>query len=188
MFIYLITNSLTQKTYVGKTTKSIEERFLRHQYNASYGIETHLYRSMRKHGIENFTIKVLEETDKLDERECYWIDKLSPDYNMTRGGEGGDTSRSPNYIKGMKSRKHPHAPTFGMTGKSHTNESKSKIGKKNSNPVFCEGVIYQSIKEAEQAYPNIKVRYRLDSPKYPQFYRIKEKRVCSKQSCQSLHQ
>ena len=50
---------------------------------------------MRKYGIENFTIEVLEECysrEQLNEREIFWIAKLNckhPNgYNLTDGGEG----------------------------------------------------------------------------------------------------
>ena len=101
MIIYKITNKVNNKFYIGKTTKSIQERFNRHRYNHQ-GQKTYLYNSMRKYGFDNFQIEVLEETQNLNEREIYWIEKLSPHYNMTRGGDGGDTSKSPNYIKGME--------------------------------------------------------------------------------------
>jgi group I intron endonuclease len=176
MFIYRITNSVTQNFYIGKTTKTIEERFQRHKYNAEYGSQSYIHRSMRKYGYENFTIEIIEQTDNLNERECYWIEKLSPKYNMTYGGDGGDTSSSLNFINAMKNRKHPHNPTYGMLGKCQTENQKQKVSSKNSHPIICEGKFFKSIKDAETAYPNIKVRYRLDSPKYPNYYRLREKR------------
>jgi hypothetical protein len=45
----------------------------------------------------------------------------------------------------------------------------------NRVPVFCEGIFYPSMKEAEKAYPGIKLRYRVDNPKFPEFYRVKSK-------------
>jgi group I intron endonuclease len=181
MFIYRITNIITKKSYIGKTTKSIDERFQRHKYNAKYGSKTHLHRSMRKHGCDNFIIETIEQTENLNEREQYWISTLSPEYNMTTGGEGCDPLSSPNFIDAMKkhhaSRTKDSYATFGMLGKSHSSNTKSKISRKNSYPVSCNGVVYQSIKEAEQALPNIKIRYRLDSPKYPHFFRLRDKRV-----------
>ena len=57
-----------------------------------------IHKAMRKYGIENFSISLLEEVEDnlLEEREQYWIKEkntciLEPDgygYNLTFGGEG----------------------------------------------------------------------------------------------------
>lgn len=57
MIVYKIVNLINGKIYVGKTTKSIEERFARHRYSHVDG-NTYLYKSMRKYGFENFNIEV----------------------------------------------------------------------------------------------------------------------------------
>ena len=46
---------------------------------------------MRKYGIDNFEISLIEETDKPDEREVYWIEQkrsFKNGYNATLGGDG----------------------------------------------------------------------------------------------------
>jgi len=132
MIIYKIVNQVNGKFYVGKTTKSIEERFAKHRYNHSGG-NTYLYRSMRKYGFENFLIEVLEHVNHdLDEREKFWIRALKPEYNMTEGGDGGDTSSSPNFLEAIA--KH-HAnrteyPGGRMRGKTHSEETKLKQSSK----------------------------------------------------------
>ena len=92
---------------------------------------------------------------------------------MTKGGDGGDTSNSPNYKLGMKNRIHPHSPTYGMLGKQHPGKGKSLI--KNCCPVMCENVEYSSVGDAQKAYPGISIRKRIDNPNYPNFYRLKPK-------------
>lgn len=135
MNIYKITNTNNGKIYIGKTTKTIEQRFEKHCYN-SKSMNTHLYKSMRKHGVDNFIIEVIEE-DSNDEREIYWISEmgsLAPNgYNLTIGGEGGDTSMSPNYIEAMKKRdmKGKNNPMYGRdrTGGVITKETRVLISK-----------------------------------------------------------
>lgn len=100
-YIYKITNQINNKMYIGKTTKSIEERWQEHQKKALQHPNRYLYDAMNHYGIENFTIEQVEECDNaiLDEREIYWIKyyntyylaKNSCGYNMTLGGEGGNT-------------------------------------------------------------------------------------------------
>ena len=178
MIIYQITNEVNRDFYIGKTTKSLEERFQRHIYNSRYQNDTYLYRSMNKYGVENFTIKVLEsQVDEtvLDDRERHWISELNPAYNLTEGGTGGDTSLSPNFIKSMEEY-HSRKPreeysTYGMLGKKQSQKWRDSIKKSNSRTISIEGVVYPSITEGEKKYPGIKVRYRIDSPNYPNWFR-----------------
>jgi group I intron endonuclease len=178
MIIYQITNEVNGKFYIGKTTKTPEERFQKHLYESRYNRNgSYLYKSIRKYGEEHFTITILEsqvDETNLDERERYWIRTLNPQYNLTKGGEGGDTSKSPKWIEGMKNRKKPSNGyrTFGMLGKKQSQKWRDSIKKSNSKPVSIEGVVYPSITEGQKKYPGIKVRYRIDSPNYPDWFRL----------------
>lgn len=195
MMIYKIVNNLTGDFYIGKTTKTKEERLQRHFYASSYGSETHLHRSVRKYGKSNFIIEEVESQlseDILDEREMYWIEKLNPSYNMTEGGDGGDTSKSPNYISKIKQHhKNRHRETYatyGFLGKKHTTEGKQKLSKANSYAVKINGVIYRSIKEAKDILDVTEktVRYRIDSPNYSNWIRLREKRCCPHQGSSAM--
>jgi len=180
-YIYKITNIINEDCYVGKTKKTVEDRFQKHIYNSRSGQNTFLYKSFRKYGIENFKIEVLEEVDfdHLDEKEKHYIQELLPRYNMTEGGDGGYTAKSPNFIEAMKkyhSRKDRASyATYGMLGKKQSDKFFQSIKKSNSCPVICEGIEYASVGEAQKAYPGIAIRRRLDNPKYPDFYRLREK-------------
>lgn len=92
-FIYKITNNINQKSYIGKTERTIEVRYKEHLRHKDY-IDLPLYRAMRKYGTENFSVEKLEECNNadLDNREIYWINfykTYSDGYNCTGGGEGG---------------------------------------------------------------------------------------------------
>ena len=96
-FIYVITNDVNGKQYVGKTIKTINKRFQQHLTNARFGEQYknyHLYRAMNKYGFEHFSISMLEEclAEDAAKREQYWIKKLNTygrnGYNSTMGGEG----------------------------------------------------------------------------------------------------
>lgn len=87
--IYIITNNINNKRYVGKAKRKIKYRWKDHCKNAIYlNLDTYLYRAIRKYGIDNFTIELLDE-EYSNEKEIYWISKLNPEYNMTKGGDGG---------------------------------------------------------------------------------------------------
>ena len=170
MIIYKITNKVNGNFYIGKTSKTADERFKRHFYNHKHG-NTYLYRAMRKYGFDNFQIEIVEKTNFLNEREIFWISELSPEYNMTKGGDGGNTSFSPNFIESLKKRPTPK-PTYGMLGKKQSQKFYDSIKKSNSKKVICEGKQFDSINEAQIAYPGISLRKRLDNPKYTDFYRL----------------
>ena len=132
--IYKITNIKTQKSYIGKTTKSLEDRWSRHYYDSNYCADSFLHKSIKKHGPENFIKDILEECDDtlLDEKEMFYIEKhqtyIPLGYNMTRGGEGGDTSKSPNHIKAMQQidRSGKNGSMFGKLGPNNPNFGKRR--------------------------------------------------------------
>ena len=91
-YIYKITNQVNSKIYVGKTVTTIANRWL-HHLDDYKKFDWHLYRAMRKYGVDKFSIEQIEECDDeiINEREIYWIEKLDTfknGYNSTIGGEG----------------------------------------------------------------------------------------------------
>lgn len=92
-YIYQIVNDINQKIYIGKTEFSIEKRFKEHCSDAfkDRNEKRPLYAAMRKYGIENFHIELIEETNNPEEREIYWIENkrsFKNGYNATIGGDG----------------------------------------------------------------------------------------------------
>lgn len=94
-FIYKIKNNINNKLYIGKTERSIEERWNEHCRHASLYPNIPLYKAILKYGKDNFSITLLEECNNqiIDEREIYWINYYNTytgdGYNCTGGGEGG---------------------------------------------------------------------------------------------------
>lgn len=96
-YIYLITNLINSKKYVGKTTSTIDERWQEHCRDSRKERceKRPLYDAFNKYGIENFKIEELEyvkDDEKLKDKEIYWIQELqtygSKGYNATKGGDG----------------------------------------------------------------------------------------------------
>lgn len=156
--IYLITNNIDGKRYIGKTQKTMEDRWYQHCKNAEYGINTYLYNAIRKHGKDNFTVEFL--CNGLNDEEILMIETHAPEYNMTRGGDGGNTSNSPNYKKYLlrKDMSGTNNPNYGKRGKDSPN-----FGRKNTEevkqkyrdaykgkriPVRVNGVNYESVARA----------------------------------------
>lgn len=94
MFVYKITNLVNGKFYIGKTTKTIAERFKQHtQLRSSNMLISH---AIKKYGSKNFIIEELATAAtelELSNLEKTYITSLSPHYNIAEGGTGGATRR-----------------------------------------------------------------------------------------------
>src|SRR5690242_573961 len=96
MFVYLITNCVNGKRYVGKTKRSLAQRMKDHAYNAFVrNSSQHICRALRKYGIENFNMTLLQTCESFEEMrdaEVRWVAELktfgNDGYNETRGGDG----------------------------------------------------------------------------------------------------
>lgn len=94
-YIYKITNTLNNKSYIGQTKYSIGHRYNQHCNEALHtNNNLHLYNAMRKYGLQNFKVSCLESDipeDLLDEKEVYYINYFNTyedGYNNTKGGGG----------------------------------------------------------------------------------------------------
>ncbi len=98
--IYIARNLKNNMCYVGKTTKTLEQRRLDHIKNALIlKSKNYFQTAIRKYGEESFTWKHLgnyETKRELDIAESLFIlffksHKSKNGYNLTWGGDGGDT-------------------------------------------------------------------------------------------------
>lgn len=92
--IYMLTNKITGKAYIGQTSESARRRFQYHQKAARKGSKALIHEALRKYGKDNFDLTVLDSdipVETVDNCEIYWIRKLKtrmPDgYNMQGGGK-----------------------------------------------------------------------------------------------------
>lgn len=110
-YIYIITNTVNGKQYVGQTIKTVAFRFGIHKSHARNGKKYAIHCAIRKYGEDNFIIEELENLDTydqpiLDAREQHWValyNTYNRGYNMTIGG-GGTTgvTGNPSWTKGKK--------------------------------------------------------------------------------------
>lgn len=96
-FIYIIKNFANNKIYIGKTERSVEERFREHLQESRHpNSPTYNYclsRAIRKYGENAFDVAILAEDvpiEKLDLVEAHYIDMYcsnSPKigYNVSKG-------------------------------------------------------------------------------------------------------
>lgn len=105
--IYKITNQVNNKVYIGKTTRTIEERFKEHvcefrhfqKTNKCFkGYNSRLYPAMLKYGIDNFKIEIIEflsDDEDINKKEKEYIKLFNSTdskigYNISEGGLGGN--------------------------------------------------------------------------------------------------
>lgn len=108
IFVYVITNRLNKKTYVGQT-KNLRDRWNQHRCEARRGNKSPLYRAIRKYGEKNFTVKTVE---------CFFTRKEASYFERA-------------LIDFMKSTSHRHGYNVdlgGHTAGKHSKETKRKIG------------------------------------------------------------
>lgn len=100
MLIYKVINKINGKCYIGKTTQSLESRKEKHLKNVRCMHDTKFYRAIRKYGIENFVWEVIdyanndEMLNTLEKKYIIEYCSFKKGYNMTIGGDGGDTISS----------------------------------------------------------------------------------------------
>src|SRR5260221_184274 len=99
-FIYLITNSVNEKRYVGQTAMNPPvKKWHDHLKCARIKVDSVLYDAIRKHSPEAFKFEVIEECSEseLNDREVFWIREHKTfagahknlGYNQTEGGRYG---------------------------------------------------------------------------------------------------
>lgn len=122
--IYIATNLVNNKVYVGQTRRSLEQRWKGHLKHVRHGRTTHLANSIRKHGADVFHLQEVafaDTKDKIDNLEKLWITILCAadpqlGYNGTFGGDGGWSNESTK----MKQR-------LAHLGKKHSEETRLKM-------------------------------------------------------------
>lgn len=159
--VYLVTNLINGKRYVGITSQGVEERFKQHMWDAHKGSKTLFHNAIRKYGVENFKLETLESNipdDLAGEREQHYIkayDSYYPSrkgYNMTEGGNGtvgyifteADRAKLSEANKGRKfSEERNQRIREMMTGREYKQEwkdalSQSRLGRftKQDNPFY----------------------------------------------------
>lgn len=148
MQIYKITNNINNKIYIGKDTTSNPNY---------YGSGSLISKSIKKYGIENFTkeiIEICESNEILCEREKFWIEffnssDLKIGYNISKGGDGGDTlSNNPNIDIIRKK------ISETMKKKIFSEEHRKNLSKNHQSTKYRKGKTYEELygKEKSEQY------------------------------------
>lgn len=127
--IYLITNKVNGKIYIGKTINP-KQRWTDHcssktkKYPVQYAIQ--------KYGQTNFSFEILEYhlIENLDEAEMWWIAYLESLgailYNLTKGGDGINGYQHTPESKQLMSKKRNELLSSGWVPPKHTDDFKKQ--------------------------------------------------------------
>ena len=137
--IYLITNIVNSKKYIGLSTRGGKFRYFAHINNAKNNSKLPIHKAIRKWGMRNFELHILATADnfeKLKELEIKYIKEYNSNnlefgYNLTIGGDGskGITRSTETRLKISKTKKEKNLKGVAATfyGKKHTEETKNFI-------------------------------------------------------------
>lgn len=129
--VYLFINSITKDTYLGSSL-NLTERMTSHFYFASSDNykKTILVRAMKKYGLENFSLGIIEFCGKdvilCTNLEQKWMDHYKPSYNTLKvaGSSFGFTHKIETIVKLKELFRKENHPNFG---KKFTCETKKPI-------------------------------------------------------------
>jgi|SRR5208282_308540 len=118
MIVYRRTNTKNGKVYIGKTTRTSDERWISLLYEINRGSHAPIHNAIRKYGAESFTTDILYEArtyEELSKMETFFIilhqsHLRENGYNLTLGGDGA----APGELN-------------PMWGKTHTDEVKATL-------------------------------------------------------------
>lgn len=128
--VYLFINKNTNHLYVGSSV-NLSRRMGIHFYNANSSKQTNVIitRAMRKYGLENFSLAILEFCNK-DLTTCVkleqkWIDYYNPEYNVLKvvGSSSGLKHSEETIIKLKKMFSKEKHPKFGYVTSSETKKA-----------------------------------------------------------------
>lgn len=136
MVVYRRTNTKNGKVYIGKTTRTSEERWISLLAEVKRGSSNLIHRAIRKYGSESFTTDILYEArtyEELSKMETFFIilhqsHKPENGYNLTLGGDGA----APGELNPMWGKTHTDEVKAALRavhlGTKQTEETKRKIG------------------------------------------------------------
>lgn len=147
MYLYMITNLINNKKYVG-ITNNIQKRWANHKCNNDPTMV--IAKAIKKYGVQNFKFEVLVTgipIDKIDQYEQEYIVKY---HTHVSEGRGYNVSRGGRYFKGVKT-----SVAGEQNGNAHLTKEEVEYIKSHRNlPLY---VLYDDFAEkiGYQAFQNI---------------------------------
>lgn len=122
MIVYMATNTINNKVYIGQTVQKFHRRKTGHLYAARRGSSLRFHRAIRKYGEENFSWEIIYHADNLQDlnnAEEYLIAEYQSRVKGYNVKFGGDNQRIPEETKRRIGK--------ANTGKKHSVETRKKM-------------------------------------------------------------
>lgn len=143
MIVYLITNKINGKRYIGQTIQTLNKRWYNHCHVGKSNKGMPVVNAIKKYEKENFEIKILSKcktVEEMNHREAYYIKLLNTrypsGYNVLSGGSNSlHTEESKKKIADAQTGSKNH--NFGKKASKETKEkqSKGRLGVKRSKEI-----------------------------------------------------
>jgi hypothetical protein len=174
MIIYLVTNLINNKKYIGMDSINCPYYF---------GSGINIKKAIKKYGINNFKKEILQECSNKEElliAEKYWIAhfdavKRKDFYNIHEGGQGGDTRIFMSEEKIEKWKKNISDGKKGI-GKGIPLSDKNKLGISNGLKLFYQNNISPNIGRSQSEETKIKIRNALIGREFSEEHKNNMKR------------
>lgn len=161
-YIYYFYCKISQKYYIGQTTRSLNVRVKEHLKQSEKIGKNHFHNALHKYGIDNFEIKIIHivkkenkndlinELNRLEILEITNFDSMNNGYNSNSGGKRYVLSQmlknqlsesnkgNPNLINGLKGRilnEETKKKISESVKKTYTEEHKIKTSQLNKNKI-----------------------------------------------------
>lgn len=161
--IYCLHCISTGKKYIGQTKRKLDERLKYHRYNAknkkNKKIKSKLYIQLNQTGWEDFICGIIDEFDleKLNEKECFYIEKYDTLNNGLNTAPGGG------FFPSFSGKEHP------LYGISRSEETKRKISKNHHNVSGENNPMYGK-KQSEEQKEKTRKKFLIDHPSRNTFW------------------
>lgn len=164
-YVYIIESDKTERWYIGYT-RNYNLRWNSHVCACNSGKKSKLYDCMRKYGIENFELNLIDafsnKTDAFQlERSLISLDD-STCLNLAPGGEGGFVVQDKeSWRKKLSGSRKNHKPALGMKHTLENREKFSVAGKLRWDIYgrYPKEVITIAFREAKETYGISKTHY-----------------------------
>lgn len=157
--IYCIHCISTGEKYIGQTRRTLKERLRHHKYVSKNSTRAKLYIQANKTGWNDFICGIVEEVDleKLDEKECFYIEKYDTLNNGLNTAPGGG------FFPTLSGKDHP------LYGVGHTEETKRKISKNHHKVSGEKNPMYEK-KQSEEQKRKTRERFLINHPSRNTFW------------------
>ena len=139
MLVYLVTNRIDGKQYLGQTTKTLENRWYSHIQPRKNPSCKYLYSAIQKHGADNFDVKTLVVVGTKWEMDLYEsgmikaLNTKAPNgYNLTDGGDGAQGF--------VFTEEQKRKISLGQIGRKMSEKAREKLLERNKGNKFSLGV------------------------------------------------